>query len=164
MMKIKAYIFDWGDTLMVDYKDETGPMCKWSKISLCENALETLRELSKCAKCFLATNAEDSTKDEIKLALDKVGILKYVDDIFCFQELKEMKPSKNYFEKMIGILGLKPQQVMVIGDDIIKDYKWALDNEANAVLYDPTKSVNDSKINKINDLLELISKQNTKGE
>lgn len=158
MMKIKAYIFDWGDTLMVDYKDETGPMYKWSKMSLCKNALETLKELSKCAKCFLATNAKDSTKDEIKIALDKIGILKYIDDIFCFQELKEMKPSKNYFEKMINILGLKPKQIMVIGDDIKNDYKWALDNGAKAKLYDPTNSVSDIKIDKINDLWELISK------
>jgi hypothetical protein len=28
----KHYLFDWGNTLMVDIKGQTGPMYKWDKI------------------------------------------------------------------------------------------------------------------------------------
>lgn len=28
----KTYLFDWGDTLMVDFPDQEGKMCNWSKV------------------------------------------------------------------------------------------------------------------------------------
>ena len=71
---IKAILFDWGSTLMVDYHDQKGPMYSWSKIETTENAKECLEIVSMNFPCFLATNANDSNKEEIYKALNIVGI------------------------------------------------------------------------------------------
>ena len=44
---IKAVLFDWGNTLMVDHHDQKGPMHTWSKIETIENAKECLEIVSK---------------------------------------------------------------------------------------------------------------------
>ena len=60
--RYKHFLFDWGDTLMVDYPDEEGPMFKWPKVAVVEGAFELLYILSRRAECHVATNAEDSSQ------------------------------------------------------------------------------------------------------
>ena len=33
------YLFDWGDTLMVDYVDAIGKMCDWPSVKAVDGAL-----------------------------------------------------------------------------------------------------------------------------
>ncbi|TON05786.1 hydrolase, partial [Vibrio parahaemolyticus] len=37
----KVYLFDWGDTLMNDFPDQTGKMCDWENIQAVNGALQT---------------------------------------------------------------------------------------------------------------------------
>ncbi|MDK9759618.1 HAD family hydrolase, partial [Vibrio sp. D173a] len=70
----KTYLFDWGNTLMVDFPDQSGKMCDWPVVEPIAGAHETLEYLSKYHKVYVATNAADSTELEIKHAFSRVGL------------------------------------------------------------------------------------------
>ncbi|MEK6212965.1 MAG: HAD family hydrolase, partial [Vibrio fluvialis] len=48
------YLFDWGDTLMVDNPSQTGKMCDWPSVEATPQALEALRMLSLHAEIYIA--------------------------------------------------------------------------------------------------------------
>ncbi len=73
----KVYLFDWGDTLMIDFPDQTGKMCDWENVQAVNAALQTLEALSKQHQIYVATNAADSTESDIKLTFDRVGLSLY---------------------------------------------------------------------------------------
>ncbi|TOF26880.1 hydrolase, partial [Vibrio parahaemolyticus] len=37
----KVYLFDWGDTLMIDFPDQIGKMCDWVNVQAVNGALQT---------------------------------------------------------------------------------------------------------------------------
>ena len=97
----KTLLFDWGNTLMVDYPDQKGPMYKWKKVKSIKNAQKVLIYLSRKYNCCLATNAKDSLKEEISKALKRVKLNKYIKNIYCFKEIGHEKPTKEYFQKIV---------------------------------------------------------------
>ncbi len=153
---IKAILFDWGNTLMVDYHDQKGPMYSWSKIETTENAKECLEIVSMNFPCFLATNANDSNKDEIYKALNIVGIDRYITDVFCSKELGFQKPSKEYFKTILNRLNLNPGEIVFVGDDLKKDIHGASSVGIIPIHYDP-HSISDFKGLKVENLINLIS-------
>jgi len=152
---IKVILFDWGNTLMVDYPDETGPMYTWKKIHCVKNAREVLEELSEDYICCLATNAEDSGKEDILKALEFAGISRFIMHIFCFKETGFKKPSKEYFDFIVNKLHIKHKEIILIGDDADKDYFGSVNNGLNGLLFDPGKKNTDKAIDKITDLKEI---------
>lgn len=46
-LKYKHYLFDWGDTLMVDFPNENVPMYLWENVAAVEGALEVLKNPRK---------------------------------------------------------------------------------------------------------------------
>jgi len=153
---IKAILFDWGNTLMVDYRDQIGPMYTWSKIDTTKNAKECLKIVSMNTPCFLATNANDSSKDEIYKALNIVGLDKYITDVFCSKEIGFQKPSKEYFKTIINRLNLNPDEIVFVGDDIEKDVYGASNVGIIPIHYDP-HSISDFEGLKLENLINLIS-------
>jgi FMN phosphatase YigB (HAD superfamily) len=152
----KVYLFDWGNTIMVDFPDEKGPMYLWSKVKLIKNAKKTLLMLNKKRKkCYLATNAKDSAKTEIIKALKRVNIDKYFVDIFCFNEIKYEK-STNEFYKTVKE-NINEDNCVMIGDNLETDIINSVKNCIDAILFDPNDNYRDYKGKKIKDLLELIN-------
>ena len=156
-MKISAYIFDWGNTLMIDDPNESGPMYQWTQVSLCPYVVETLSALSSHTPCYLATNAKDSSKEDIRMALQRVEISSFITDIFCYREIGFKKPSSEYFRCMLDCLALPVNELLVVGDDPVKDYQWAIDNGAQAILYSPNQTAPIPGVKSIRDLKELLS-------
>ena len=70
----EVYLFDWGDTLMVDFPGMAGKMCDWTVVETVEGAREVLAVLSQKARIYVATGAADSTESEIKRAFERVGL------------------------------------------------------------------------------------------
>ena len=153
---IKAVLFDWGNTLMVDYHDQIGAMYTWSKIETTKNAKECLETVSMRFHCFLATNSNDSNKDEIYKALNIVGLDKYITDVFCSKEIGFQKPSKEYFKTIINRLNLNPDEIVFVGDDIEKDVYGASNVGIIPIHYDP-HSISDFEGLKLENLINLIS-------
>ena len=153
----KVFLFDWGDTIMKDFPNETGKMHTWQKVEAMPNAEKMLRELSQLADCYLATNAKDSDKEDILKALERVNLQKYFKDIFCYKEIGFSKPSKEYFDTIVEKLKIRKSEIVLVGDNLETDIKGADDYGIDSILYD-FKYINiDYHGAKITDLLKVIS-------
>lgn len=152
---IKAVLFDWGNTLMIDHHDQTGPMHTWSKIETTKNAKECLETVSMRFPCYLATNAKDSNKDDIYKTLNMVGIDKYITDIFNSKEIGFQKPSKEFFNIIINRLNLSPEEIAFVGDDLENDIYGASKVGIIPIHYDPD-SLSDFEGLKMENLIYLI--------
>ena len=91
---LKWVLFDWGGTLMAE---EGGPldipMALWPEVSAIEGAHETLATLSRRYRIGLATNASVSSREMIEVALGRVGLRDYVNEVFCYTEIGARKSS-----------------------------------------------------------------------
>ena len=153
---IKAYLFDWGDTIMKDFPDQTGPMYAWDKVESMSHADEMLQLLSAKSDCYLATNAKDSTKDDILKALKRVKLDKYFKDIFCYRELGVAKPSLKYFNLILSKLNLRKEEIVMVGDNIESDIREVQKHGIDAILYDPQDRHKDYRGKRITDLIQLL--------
>jgi len=134
---LKGILFDWGDTLMVDIPGQTGPMHEWDRVEIVPNADGCMRELARRFPLYLATNAKDSSKEDIKKAFALVNLEKYLMDVFCFREIQAMKPSQYFFQYVFKKTNLRAGELVLIGDDLEKDFLGAKKYGINAILFDP---------------------------
>jgi putative hydrolase of the HAD superfamily len=154
---IDTILFDWGNTLMVDFPDEKGPMHTWKKIAAVKNADACLAAVSKKFDCHIATNAKDSSRMDILKALRVVGLDAYITDIFCYTEIGFEKPSAEFFDRIVQTIKKDKKRIVMVGDDFAKDYSGALGYGMNAVLFDPPGAFAGRRIVRISDLLDLES-------
>ena len=138
--RTKHYLFDWGDTLMVDLPNQTGPMCDWPQIQAVEGAKACLQRLSQHAQCHLATNAEDSTEAQIRLALKRAGLSEYIGHVFCRENLDVGKADPSYYQKITDKLNVNPEQVTMVGDSLERDVHQALKVGIKAFWFNPNGS------------------------
>ena len=122
---IKVYLFDWGDTLMVDFPDASGKMCDWQNVEAVSGAKETLEALSKHCKINIATGAADSTELEIKLAFERVGLSQFISGYFCKANLGLSKGSPEFLQAILAKLNIPAKNVAMVGDNFEKDIKPA---------------------------------------
>lgn len=123
---INVYLFDWGDTLMVDFPDAKGKMCDWETVQAITGAKETLEALSKTAKVYIATGAADSTELEIKRAFDRVGLSQFISGYFCKANLGLLKGTPEFLQAILAKLNISPANVAMVGDNYEKDIKPAI--------------------------------------
>ena len=155
-MMRKVFLFDWGDTIMRNFPCETGKMNTWKKVDTMPNAQEMLKKLSKSYDCYIATNAKDSFKKDIIEALERVKINKFFKDIFCFNEIGFLKPSSEYFDKIIRQLDVTKAEIVMIGDNLETDIRGAQENGIESILYDYNNNHQDYNGNRITNLLEIL--------
>ncbi len=118
---MKTYLFDWGDTLMIDYPHTTGKMCDWPHVQAVEGAPETLKRLSQRRHIYVATNAADSSEKDIRLAFERVGLAEFITGYFCKANLGIGKGSPEFFLAVLNQLNLPAEQVTMVGDTFEKD-------------------------------------------
>jgi len=121
MHVIKALIFDWGDTVMRDFPQYSGPMAQWPEVELIPGADTALQALSGGAICCLASNAAESTADLIAQALERVGVREHFQHIFTCHELEARKPDPAFFENAARRIGCRPEECVAIGNAYEKD-------------------------------------------
>lgn len=155
-LEIKHYLFDWGDTLMVDMPNQTGPMCDWPEVEAVQGAKACLQRLSQHAQCHLATNAEDSTEAQIRLALKRAGLSEYICHIFCRENLGVGKTDPDYFAKIVKRLNVNQEHVSMLGDSLERDVQPALKAGIHAQWFNPNNSPTTADISIIN-TLDMLS-------
>ena len=155
-MTNKIFLFDWGNTIMRDFPNESGKMHKWTRVEAMPNAEKLLSKLSQQTDCFIATNARDSAKGDIVKALKRVNLDSYFKDIFCYQDLGFLKPSTEYFDAIINSLNKDKNELLMIGDDLENDVKGAQNYGIGSILYDFNNAYQDYEGRKISDLLDII--------
>jgi putative hydrolase of the HAD superfamily len=157
-LKFAHYIFDWGDTLMVDYPDAGGPMYLWDKVAAVEGARETLAALHREAGCYLATNAQDSKERDILKALERVGLADHIDRVFCFANVGYRKPSLEFYISILDAIGALPSQTVMVGDSLETDVRGARAAGLSGIWYNPAGLDYRLKdVGVIHSLVELIA-------
>ncbi|WP_158108666.1 HAD family hydrolase [Vibrio furnissii] len=153
------YLFDWGDTLMVNMPSYQGKMCDWPSVEAMPQALETLRMLSQHAQVYVATNADDSTEADIQQAFARVGLDDFIQGYFCKQTLGFAKGTPEFFATILHHLNVRADAITMVGDTLEKDILPALDAGIQAVWYNPShqmasKPYSGSVIHSLAELIE----------
>ncbi len=155
-MAVDAYLFDWGDTLMVDYPEYEGAMINWPKLTVIDGVKELLETLIESSKVCLATNAQDSNESEIRKVLSKVGLEKYFSHIFCYSNMACKKSDPSYFSKVLSKLELSASSVVMVGDSLEKDILPAGAAGIYGVLYNPVgKEVDSAKYTSVRSMADI---------
>lgn len=153
---INVYLFDWGDTLMIDFPGVAGKMCDWETVEAVSGAKDALAVLSQHAKIYIATGAADSTELEIQQAFERVGLNKFISGYFCKANLGLSKGTPEFLQSILSNLNISAASVAMVGDNYEKDIMpaisvgiqpiWFTENTTNSV---PS---NVKVINKLSDL------------
>jgi putative hydrolase of the HAD superfamily len=125
MNRIKCLLFDWGDTLMVDYPQYNGSMAFWEKVSPMPGVIEAMPILHAHFKCIVASNAGDSNAELMKQAFGRISLNDYFHDYITSKELGVMKPSPLFFQNILAKYGLVADETVMIGNDYSKDISGA---------------------------------------
>ncbi|XAG74480.1 HAD hydrolase-like protein [bacterium 19MO04SH03] len=155
----KIYLFDWGDTLMVDFPDQKGKMCDWDEVQAVNGAHEILENLSREHLIYVATNAVDSSENDIKLAFERVGLAQFLAGYFCKANLGLGKGSPEFFHKVAQELSVSHDSLIMVGDSLDNDILRAINAGVSAVWFNPKFELNDSvvRVNQINKLCEICT-------
>jgi len=119
---IHLILFDWGNTIMVDYPDEVGPMYQWKKVALVDGMEEILPYLfQKKYTLAIATNANLSNAKDVVKALKRVNIHTYFTYIFTSRDVGYKKPDPLFFDSILKMVCIEPSECVMIGDNYEKD-------------------------------------------
>ncbi len=119
--ELEAIIFDWGDTLMYDYKDKEGPMCTWDSVKVIEGVTECLAHLSKKYKLFVGSNSGYSDTEMLIKALSRGGINTFFSGFFASKDMPYEKPDPRFFKYILEKTAYTPSKVAMCGNDYEKD-------------------------------------------
>ncbi len=108
----------------------------------------------------------DTGSHEIALGvLEKTRTIDYFDYVISSQLVGYTKRSQYFYERLLEITGLKPYEVVHVGDNLERDYVTPSSIGIKAVLYNPSNSsVRDnilsiSRLDKILDLINNLKEQ-----
>lgn len=118
----------------------------------------TLQKLKKKYKLALVT---DAPKLKAWIRLAAIDIVDYFDAVVTFEDTYSMKPQKLPFERAIKILGVKPGECLMVGDNPKRDITGAKKMGIKTCLatYSQVfkiKSKPDFKISRIEQLLDVV--------
>lgn len=152
---LRVVLFDWGDTLMVD-DGRPGRMADWPQVAAVPGAAEALAALYGRYRLCVATNAEQSGADEVMAALGRVELARFIDRVFSSRDLGARKPDPAFYAAVLEGLrrddaavaatspgavhdegGLRPDQVVMVGDTYENDVAGALAAGLRAIWFHP---------------------------
>jgi FMN phosphatase YigB (HAD superfamily)/membrane-associated phospholipid phosphatase len=141
---IDVVFLDWGNTLMVDNGMREGPMKDWDTVEAETGAQEALLRLRTRYRLVVATNAADSPAYFVRLALARVGLDDYIDDVVSSAEVGDHKPNYAFFRAALlreGDRGipLDPRRAVMVGDGTTNDIAGAQRAGMRTIWYNPTK-------------------------
>lgn len=121
MNDVKYLIFDWGDTLMIDYSECQGAMVMWERVAPMPEVIETMPLLSEMLPCAVASNAVESDAELMKQAFERIGLDHYFSFFITSKELGANKPSDSFFKGIAAKTNYLTKEMCVVGNDYTKD-------------------------------------------
>ncbi len=118
---VRFLLFDWGGTLMEEAGPPDIPMADWPEVRCIDGACDVLAELARSYHISVATNATVSAKQDIRRALDRVNLGKFINEIFCFSDLGFRKSQPEFWENVLARLGAQKAELVMIGDSLEQD-------------------------------------------
>lgn len=135
--QLRAILLDWGGTLMREIPGFDGPMSDWPWVEAIPGAREALSELAGRYTLAVATNALASDEDLVRKALARAGLESAVRFVFTARDLGIAKPDPRFFRTALATLGLKPAQVVMVGDSYHSDVAGAKAVGLRAIWFNP---------------------------
>ena len=159
--KRRCLLVDWGDTVMRVIPEFEGPMVGWPRVEVVDGVREALTGLRADWTIALATNAADSEEREIWSALERAGLGKLIDRVYCFRRVGLRKSDPAYFQHGLADLGIGPGNAVMVGDDFEADIESAHRAGIRAVWFQPsgterTESAMHRTIHDLRDLPEAL--------
>jgi HAD superfamily hydrolase (TIGR01549 family) len=122
----KSSFYDYIDSLIKqrDLPDETLDKIKslWEKtkdyVNIFPETVKTLEEFSKKYKLVLLSNTAEK---EGKEAMGKFGLEKYFDEILLSGSLGLAKPDPKIFKLVLEKTNVRPEEILVVGDNLETD-------------------------------------------
>jgi putative hydrolase of the HAD superfamily len=142
---------------MRDFPDFEGPMASWPSVEVIPHVKNVLPELHASWIIGLATNAQDSDEKEIREALRRGGIERWIDEIYCFRRIGIRKPSTAFFDYILKDLRIDGSHVVFVGDSLETDIRGARDAGIHAVWFNAQRSKEEPGTETIEDFRELPS-------
>jgi FMN phosphatase YigB (HAD superfamily) len=133
--KLRFVLFDWGDTLMSEAGPLDVPMADWAEVRTIDGAHEVLALLWKSYRIGIATNATVSKKPDVVRALERVGLKRFISDIFCFTELGHKKSEPEFWDAVLARLGAQRDELVMIGDSLEQDVLGPMDVGIRAIWF-----------------------------
>ena len=121
---------------------------------LSKEDIETLEHLYEKYELVILTNWFEDVQ---KIRLEKLDILKYFKKIYATEKIKA-KPNKESFENAIG--NNKPEECIMIGDNLNSDIYGAINCGINAIYINPTALKEEKHeykiINQLSELKDIL--------
>jgi putative hydrolase of the HAD superfamily len=118
-------LIDWGNTLMRDAPNAPGPMCDWPVVEAMPDAAEALRYMAAHFPVVLATGASCSNREQIMQALKRAGLDEWISAVFLAAEIGSSKSSPQFYTRIANELEVRPEQLVMIGNDLVNDVQSA---------------------------------------
>ncbi len=156
-------VFDWGNTLMIDYPQYENRMVDWPQVLAVEGAHETLQRLHQSYHIVVATNAETSHSDDVCAALKRVYLDQEIDQVFTYHELKSRKPDQGFYSNCSKLLASTAENLVMIGDSYLNDILPAWQNGWHTIWFNPQNlpakghlPVQEAECNKLLEIPDLL--------
>ena len=110
-------------------------MEQWSRdAQLYDGAMDVLTELkNRGAKIGIVSNNNKFIEDVVTFT----GLSEYVDNVFMSHQTGLLKPSEGTYKHCLEEMGLRPEQVTMVGDQLEKDVLAPERFGMRGVLFDP---------------------------
>jgi putative hydrolase of the HAD superfamily len=83
--------------------------------------------------------------------------LRVVEEVVVSSQVGWRKPAGGFFQALCRRLGLPPEQILLVGDDLVNDYEGARAAGSRAVLFDPLQRSGLPEGRRITHLNELLA-------
>ena len=136
---LTTLVFDWGDTLMCVFPDQSAPMVEWQHVEAIPGALEAIKSLHRQYRIVVGTNAAESSAEQVRAALARVGMADDIDAIYTYAELQARKPDQAFFTALSRLEA--SQNLVMIGDTFEYDILGAWAAGWQTIWYNPLNRI-----------------------
>ncbi len=152
----KVYLFDWGDTLMVDIKDQPGHMKDWPEVHEISGAKILLEKLSYNSKLFVATGSQGTNADLMEQAFKRTRLSHSLSGYFCPDNVGYEKPSADFYKQIASMVNCDMSDITMVGDNLERDVLPALEVGMNAIWLNHYNVDTKQDVRQVSSLLELL--------
>ena len=138
---MKKICIDWGNTICSISGEYTGPMIEWPVIELFDGVKPVLEKLSNHYELYIATNAKESSIDQINAVMERVECAQYFSHIFTPAEIGVGKEKVSYYRRIAIALNCSSAEILMIGDDYALDVCNAWEAGFQTILFNPLRKL-----------------------
>jgi len=132
---IEVVCFDWGDTLMRVFPEQAGPMADWPEVEAMAGADSALRALQGRYRLAVLTTGGESSEEQIRRALRRVGLEIYFERFILSREMGLAKSDPEFYRAAVTILGCQAPAAVMVGDNYENDIAPAKQAGLRAIWY-----------------------------